>query len=293
MRTRYLLCFFLLAQQLAHAQAYELAALGAAYGLNALQKKPQNPNEYVTTLAYKGKAVLQKRTPSDKLKGKGVAEIARVEAALALCAANLMADDLKPICTDQQYFDLALAIKQIPSVKREWNVTAYDAENDFYRSENYLRTQRREQVAREQARSLQAAKEAKERRSLDSTYQIAQRAIFTRDSSVRVAQARRQAYLDSVNRPQNEAYTRELNMALLTPAGRRLFEASERPKLTNKVHVRRTAVGSRVYICGGGSAYAYHSSSSCSGLNRCSAGVSAVSMATAQSMGRTPCKKCH
>jgi hypothetical protein len=49
----------------------------------------------------------------------------------------------------------------------------------------------------------------------------------------------------------------------------------------------------KVYVCGGGSAYVYHSSEGCAGLNRCSHGVSAVTVAEAEGMGRRPCKKCY
>lgn len=49
----------------------------------------------------------------------------------------------------------------------------------------------------------------------------------------------------------------------------------------------------KAYVCGGGSAYAYHSSDGCAGLNRCSHGVSAVTVAEAEGMGRRPCKKCY
>ena len=49
----------------------------------------------------------------------------------------------------------------------------------------------------------------------------------------------------------------------------------------------------KVYVCGGGSAYAYHSFESCAGLNRCSHGVSPVTVAEAEGMGRRPCKRCY
>jgi hypothetical protein len=55
----------------------------------------------------------------------------------------------------------------------------------------------------------------------------------------------------------------------------------------------RLAASPKVYLCGGGSAYAYHSSDNCNGLNRCSHGVSAVTVAEAEGMGRRPCKKCY
>jgi hypothetical protein len=49
----------------------------------------------------------------------------------------------------------------------------------------------------------------------------------------------------------------------------------------------------KVYVCGGGSAYAYHSGEGYAGLNRCSHGVNAVTVAEAEGMGRRPCKKCY
>ncbi len=55
----------------------------------------------------------------------------------------------------------------------------------------------------------------------------------------------------------------------------------------------RPATAPRVYVCGGGSAYAYHNSESCAGLNRCTHGVSAVTVAKAEGMGRRPCMKCY
>ncbi|PSR56075.1 hypothetical protein AHMF7605_22515 [Adhaeribacter arboris] len=49
-----------------------------------------------------------------------------------------------------------------------------------------------------------------------------------------------------------------------------------------------------VYICEGGSAYAYHRTESCAGLNRCTHTILAVSKADAEnSYGRRPCKKCY
>jgi hypothetical protein len=48
-----------------------------------------------------------------------------------------------------------------------------------------------------------------------------------------------------------------------------------------------------VYVCGGGSAYAYHRSDNCAGLNRCTHGVRTVTVPEAEGMGRRPCKKCY
>lgn len=48
-----------------------------------------------------------------------------------------------------------------------------------------------------------------------------------------------------------------------------------------------------VYICTGPKAYVYHSTSDCSGLNRCSASVVTVSLSKAKAMGRRACRKCY
>ncbi len=300
MSKRYLLCLLLLVQQIAHAQVYELAAVGLALGAGAFQKKPQDPNAYVTMLAYKGKSVSQKRTPPDKLKGKAAAEIARVEAALAVCSANLLADELRPICTDQQYFDLQLAIKRIPWAQKEWSVSAYDAENDFYRSENYWRTQRREQLAREVQQAQQVAQQARARHEQDSLFSIEQRQSFRADSISRLAQARKQAIADSLDEPRRKARAYELDMALLTPAGRRLVEASAKPKThpapksVAKRPVARPSksTGPSAYFCTSGNTVKYHSSSTCQGLTRCGASISRISLREAEQT-MDPCKFCH
>jgi hypothetical protein len=50
----------------------------------------------------------------------------------------------------------------------------------------------------------------------------------------------------------------------------------------------------KVYICHGGSAYAYHSSNSCAGLNRCTHEITAVTKGQAEGeYKRRPCKKCY
>lgn len=48
-----------------------------------------------------------------------------------------------------------------------------------------------------------------------------------------------------------------------------------------------------VYICTGGSSEKYHSTDTCSALASCSKAVREVSLADAQSKGRTPCKRCN
>ena len=48
-----------------------------------------------------------------------------------------------------------------------------------------------------------------------------------------------------------------------------------------------------VYVCTGGSAYAYHINRNCQGLNRCKAEIHRVTLSDAYAMGRTkPCGYC-
>ena len=48
-----------------------------------------------------------------------------------------------------------------------------------------------------------------------------------------------------------------------------------------------------VYVCTGKGSYRYHRHSDCSGLNNCKGSVKRVTLQKAQSMKRTPCKKCY
>ena len=51
--------------------------------------------------------------------------------------------------------------------------------------------------------------------------------------------------------------------------------------------------GTNVYICTGGSSEKYHTTDTCSALASCSKAVREVTLADAQSKGRTPCKRCN
>ena len=48
-----------------------------------------------------------------------------------------------------------------------------------------------------------------------------------------------------------------------------------------------------VYVCMSKTSYAYHASSNCSGLNRCTHEVKPMSAAAAQELGKRTCKKCY
>jgi hypothetical protein len=54
-----------------------------------------------------------------------------------------------------------------------------------------------------------------------------------------------------------------------------------------------TSAATKVYICTGKYAVAYHSTSSCSGLNKCKGTIKSVTLAEAQRLKRRACKVCY
>jgi len=53
------------------------------------------------------------------------------------------------------------------------------------------------------------------------------------------------------------------------------------------------ATESAVYVCMSKGSVAYHNSDRCSGLNRCTHTVKAMSVADAQDLGKRACQKCY
>ncbi len=54
-----------------------------------------------------------------------------------------------------------------------------------------------------------------------------------------------------------------------------------------------TDSNSKVWVCTGGSSKRYHAYSNCKGLSNCRASIEEISLQEAESMGRTPCRKCY
>ena len=54
-----------------------------------------------------------------------------------------------------------------------------------------------------------------------------------------------------------------------------------------------TDSNSKVWVCTGESSERYHAYSDCRGLSNCRASVEEISLQEAESMGRTPCRKCY
>ena len=66
------------------------------------------------------------------------------------------------------------------------------------------------------------------------------------------------------------------------------------PSCTQSPAAKEIGKTDSVWICNSTTAYAYHSSSSCRGLNRCTHGIVKVSASDAvNKMGRVPCKICY
>lgn len=49
----------------------------------------------------------------------------------------------------------------------------------------------------------------------------------------------------------------------------------------------------KVWVCTGGSSKRYHAYDKCKGLSKCSASIDEVKLEEAETMGRTPCRKCY
>lgn len=54
-----------------------------------------------------------------------------------------------------------------------------------------------------------------------------------------------------------------------------------------------TDSNTKVWVCTGSSSKRYHAHNDCKGLRNCRASVEEISLQEAESIGRTPCKKCY
>ena len=69
---------------------------------------------------------------------------------------------------------------------------------------------------------------------------------------------------------------------------------ADRAPMLEKHHSRPLKKETYVYICNSNTAYAYHSTKSCRGLNRCSHDILKVSLSEAvNTYRRRPCKICE
>lgn len=84
-----------------------------------------------------------------------------------------------------------------------------------------------------------------------------------------------------------------LSLLLAVPLLDSAQAAHPHHRASHRPAVAPAAAAPKVYVCGGGSAYAYHSSDNCAGLNRCTHGVTAMSVAAAETLGRRPCQRCY
>lgn len=54
-----------------------------------------------------------------------------------------------------------------------------------------------------------------------------------------------------------------------------------------------TDSNSKVWVCTGENSKRYHAHNDCKGLSNCRASIEEISLQEAESMGRTPCRKCY
>lgn len=72
-----------------------------------------------------------------------------------------------------------------------------------------------------------------------------------------------------------------------------LIGCNKKEETKSKELARVEQYSSVVYICTGGYATKYHSTSRCSGFGNCKGDIETISESQAISSGRTPCKKCY
>jgi hypothetical protein len=378
-----LFCLLINSTFAAQAQIAQLVGLGLMVGVNAAAKdRTQKADQFVTRASYQSEAFAQKRTPADKLTGKGVGEISQVETLLQRFYAILTMDDFTEICPRDQYNAFQSAIHQVRIIRPKWDTEPYQEELEFYQRMDYNRTRRREDMARKLAEQQAQERRVHQLHRQDSIAQVNRRAEAVADSIAGIAKVRQDSlgrlaairaartrfrYLNAyrtsmltmpgaynkpavgevwsgskvtvVQRQANgwsyvevngikgylpsqrlvpvldsvlvsgvdwESIHKYPDYAVVMTSGehppiaisptaltRLKTTAQRRPAVPAVSRVRPVARSPRVYICGGGSAYAYHSSGNCSGLNRCTHGVSAISQTSAAEMGRRPCKKCY
>ena len=185
--------------------------------------------------------------------------------------------------TDAQYQATQQLIQRVQQLQPKWSLTAYESENSFYRSEEYRRQQAREQ----QAREVRIVQQARQQYRQDSSHRAELRVLARLDSTRRAGEAIAQARADSTWRVGAAARAQELNVALLTPAGRRAMTTAAAP-----ARRPRPAAGPAAYYCASGNAVKYHSSPTCRGLSRCAASVERISLREAQ-QSMDACKFCH
>ena len=295
MKRMLLFLTLVLGSQLAQAQIEGLVVGGALAGIHALSKgRAQKPDEYVTTVAYGSGTFAQKRTPAEKLKGKGVAEIQAVEQRLQERCLAMRADELQAFFPTSQYNEVLVMLRALAAARPNWNQEPYRLEADFYFHEDM----RRDQPRRQRDWQLEQARQARSRARFDSVARVAQRLRERQDSIRETVAARAEQLRDSLDRVAVVAEERTAAVAAgpvvktraaTGVAGARA--ASTHKKVAVAPH-RAVSRGPVVYYCASGNTVKYHASPDCRGLNRCGSAVVKISQREAE-QSMNPCKFCY
>lgn len=288
-----LLLTFVLGGQLAQAQIEGLVVGGALAGINALSKgRAQKPDEYVTTVAYGSGTFAQKRTPADKLKGKGVTEILAVEQRLQERYLAMRADELQAFFSTSQYNEVLAMLRALAAARPNWNQEPYRLEADFYFHEDM----RRDQPRRQRDWQLEQARQVRSRARFDSVARVAQRLRERQDSIREEVTARAEQLRDSLDRVATVAEERAAAVAAVPVVKARaatgVARAASPHKKTAVAPRRAVSRGPVVYYCASGNTVKYHASPDCRGLNRCGSAVVKISQREAE-QSMNPCKFCY
>lgn len=292
---KHLLLVLLLAFTFPALAQYEyLAVAGVAAGLNALKGHPQKADEYVTQASYKGRTFLQKRTPTNKVPGKGGSQITAVEQQLSTFYTALQADATSPVMDADHEAALTAALAQLKDARPLWSTTAYSEEMSFYRRQESDRRYTRDELARKQAYQRQE----RDRTRRDSLQLLALRRSTIIDSTRRAVLAQVRSQQDSAARVRAAALSSIAEVGEM-PAPTRAYVASPaRTAVAHKPAVKKAVVkvkrstGPTVYYCASGNTVKYHASPSCRGLARCGASVVPISLHEAET-SMEPCKWCY
>lgn len=263
---------------------------GALAGISALSRgRAQKPEEYVTTVAYDSGTFAQKRTPADKLKGKGVVEIQAVEQRLQTAYLAMRADELQAFFSTSQYNELQPLLPALATARPTWNRTAYQQEATFFFHQDIRRYQlrqlRNQQLA--QARAVRA------QARYDSLARV-ERHQQAQQDSLRYALALRERQVrDSLGQAALAAPALvEVAAGPATPTGVVRSHGASSHKKAAVVPHQAVSRGPVVYYCASGNTVKYHASLGCRGLTRCGGPVVKISQREAE-QSMNPCKFCH
>lgn len=262
-------------------------------GASALKAHPQKPTEFVTQASYQSHAFAQKRTPVNKLPGKGGPQIVAIEQQLTSCYEALQTTSTNPVLGAEREAQITASLNQLTAARPNWSTTAYSEELSFYRQED----NRRQSLRNEQERKQAYQRQERERSRRDSLASLALRRTNLIDSTRQAVLAQVRAQADSVAQVQaiacEAAQASALNAAAYTATSAPHNNATHKQPVARKVVVKtKRSTGPMVYYCNSGNVVKYHASSNCRGLSRCGASVVPMSLSSAQ-QSMDPCKWCY